>query len=625
MPLWLPVLLMVMTIGAWSAWNIFTDYRNIVEREYRLLEVRARQREARISGSLRSVNLMLGSIIEDLADRPNLSTAERNTLLKSYMRQLPEVRNILIVDAKGLIQGDANEKTLGRDASEREYFKVHSAAPGDDRFHVSLPFKAFIGVMATTMSRVIRDDQKRFAGVVLASLDSASFNEALKISVNEPGVAALLINQRGDILSMIPATAFIGKNLQGGIAYTEHVNSHESTTRHLNNSKFGSTVKLSVFHNLPEAPLTVIVSRDRASLMADWRQSLYAHVASFVLLALVTLSLLGLSIRRQRDLARIKEQLAESERELQTIIEASPECVKILAADGALLKMNPAGLQMIEADSWEQVTGRKVDNIIAPAHRQAFAALTRRVCSGGTGQLEFEIIGLKGGHRWLDTHAVPIPNPSGEGMLLLGLTRDITQRKQLEAVQQEARRELELKLEQISELQLRLQEQVIRDPLTGLFNRRFLDETLPRELSRAKREGYSLSLIMLDLDHFKQVNDTYGHSAGDEVLRTLAEILRHNARDSDIICRYGGEEFLVALPRMAPDQARQRVESWRQTLENTVIRHGDLAIKVTLSAGIANYPDHGADVEILFARADQALYQAKQAGRNRVTCFSAQP
>ena len=173
-------------------------------------------------------------------------------------------------------------------------------------------------------------------------------------------------------------------------------------------------------------------------------------------------------------------------------------------------------------------------------------------------------------------------------------------------------------LAEISELHLRLQQQAIRDPLTGLYNRRYLDEMLERELARAKRDGYPISLAMIDLDHFKQVNDTYGHTAGDEVLKALGTLLQAHAREGDIPCRYGGEEFVLVLPRMSLNVARQRGEQWREAFGAQKVRHGDLDICVTMSIGLATYPDHGATAESLIVSADRALYRAKAAGRNRL-------
>jgi diguanylate cyclase (GGDEF)-like protein/PAS domain S-box-containing protein len=621
MPLWAFVLLMLLALGAWSTWNVYIDYHNVLEQEYRLLEVRARQREARISGALQSANLMLRNIIDDRHDHTSMTLAERNQLMRDALRQLPELHNMLITDAKGRVLSSNNEKLVGFDASAREYFKVHRDAPGDDDFHVSRPFKTFTGITASTLSRVVRDSHGFFAGVIVTALDPAFFDEALKLSVYEPGVQSVLIHRHGDILNAVPPTDIIGKNLQGGIAYTEHMDSGKTTTHHLNRAKLAPVIRMAVFHNLPGAPLTVIVSRDYDSLMAEWRMSVYAHLASYILLALVTLLLVALLARRQKSLARTQLQLVERELELHTIIETEPECVIQMAIDGSLLQMNRAGLNMFEADSLAQVLGQKLQALVTPECREAFMALTQKVFAGESGNLAFEILGLKGGHRWLETHSVPLRNSQAQIIALLGVTLDISQRKRFEAMQAETKQQLESQLAEISELHIRLQDQVIRDPLTGLHNRRYLAETLPRELSRAKREGYSLALIMLDLDHFKHVNDTYGHAAGDEVLKTLSAILRKGARESDIICRYGGEEFLVALPRMSADQGLQRVETWRLELANTPIRYSDSMITVTLSAGIAGFPDHGADVETLLLHSDEALYRSKNEGRNRVSCF----
>ena len=177
---------------------------------------------------------------------------------------------------------------------------------------------------------------------------------------------------------------------------------------------------------------------------------------------------------------------------------------------------------------------------------------------------------------------------------------------------------LEAQLDKISTLQALLLEQAIRDPLTGLFNRRYLDETLARDLSRAKREGHVLALAMLDLDGFKHINDAYGHLAGDQVLITLSALLRKGARQSDTICRFGGEEFLIVLPNMSLDQAQQKVDAWRVEFADTPILFGNNSLHVTFSAGVAAYPRHGADSATLITCADTALYRAKQAGRNRV-------
>jgi diguanylate cyclase len=163
-----------------------------------------------------------------------------------------------------------------------------------------------------------------------------------------------------------------------------------------------------------------------------------------------------------------------------------------------------------------------------------------------------------------------------------------------------------------------LQNLVSHDALTGLYNRRFMDATLPREFARSQRDNKQIVIIMLDVDHFKKVNDQYGHPAGDEVLKALAELLKKDARKSDLICRYGGEEFVAVMPDMGADQALARAESWRKQLEEMTIACADVEIHITLSAGIAVFPGHGSEPGYVIARADEMLYQAKREGRNRV-------
>ena len=180
---------------------------------------------------------------------------------------------------------------------------------------------------------------------------------------------------------------------------------------------------------------------------------------------------------------------------------------------------------------------------------------------------------------------------------------------------------LKQQLQEIHALQNQLREQANLDPLTGLYNRRYLDITLARELARCEREGQSMSLMLIDIDHFKQVNDTFGHQAGDEVLKKLAVMLSDQARNADVVCRYGGEEFLLLLPNMSADKALARAEHWRTAFAGTTVLFHEFQLQVTLSIGIATYPEHGASQEVLVRCADHALYQAKTQGRNRVVLF----
>lgn len=171
----------------------------------------------------------------------------------------------------------------------------------------------------------------------------------------------------------------------------------------------------------------------------------------------------------------------------------------------------------------------------------------------------------------------------------------------------------------IYRLNCTIKQQSIRDPLTGLYNRRYLDETLPREIVRAQRELLPISIVMLDLDLFKNVNDTYGHSAGDAVLKNISKALISSIRQNDFICRYGGEEFMMVMPGMTIDQAYLRMEECRKEIQNITTTYMSHKISVTISGGISMYNLHGTTQDELLKAADDALYKSKANGRNQIT------
>jgi diguanylate cyclase (GGDEF)-like protein len=173
----------------------------------------------------------------------------------------------------------------------------------------------------------------------------------------------------------------------------------------------------------------------------------------------------------------------------------------------------------------------------------------------------------------------------------------------------------------LSNLKLRdaLRQQSIRDPLTGLFNRRYLEETLAIEIQRAKRANGPFSIMMLDLDHFKRFNDTHGHEAGDAVLQTLGSFLQQHVRGGDIACRYGGEEFTLILPGASIEAAQQRAEQLCEGIRALNVDFKNQVLgPLTLSVGVASFPNHGENGETVLQAADMALYRAKSDGRDKV-------
>jgi diguanylate cyclase (GGDEF)-like protein/PAS domain S-box-containing protein len=200
--------------------------------------------------------------------------------------------------------------------------------------------------------------------------------------------------------------------------------------------------------------------------------------------------------------------------------------------------------------------------------------------------------------------------------------RDITSQKQQEANLSNTNKLLNEQLDETRTLRDQLHEQATRDPLTNLYNRRYLEETLLKELARASRENYSICVIMMDIDRFKRVNDTCGHKVGDDVLLSLASLITLHIRRFDIACRYGGEEFVIVMPNLSNETARERAEFLRREFAGMPLPCANMKGRPTLSIGMASYPLDGFEIEELLNAADQALYAAKSAGRNRVVACS---
>ena len=285
------------------------------------------------------------------------------------------------------------------------------------------------------------------------------------------------------------------------------------------------------------------------------------------------------------------------------VFETMREGVIVLDNQDRIIDLNPAAQRLLNAPRQNTI-----GSPIAQAWRECLPALQQARETRGASNATLT---LPATDTQLDIQFTPLQNRRAQPTGLLMVLHDITAQKQVEA-------ELRLQLERNQLLQAQLHEQAMRDPLTNLYNRRHFQEMFDHELARATRTHASLVLLVLDIDHFKQFNDTYGHNTGDEILCALAGLLESSCRGNDIVCRYGGEEFAVLFENITLEQAERRAQQLRATFQKMNLKYGAESLHTTFSGGLAAYPVHGITRPELLEQADRALYAAKAAGRNRI-------
>lgn len=305
-----------------------------------------------------------------------------------------------------------------------------------------------------------------------------------------------------------------------------------------------------------------------------------------------------------------------------TIIEEMSEGVIVIDEAGRLIDMNRAARQYIcpvktdnDSDRSKLVLGQAIG--VALSHWPQLAQHCQTLRDGDT---IVETVPQMA--NYVEVRATHLSGPQQYATGRVIILRDITQQQQDQLKIKQANAELIRQLEANQVLRNQLEEQAIRDGLTRLFNRRYLEEALPAEFAKARRSGLPLSVLLLDIDHFKRINDTYGHLAGDQALRMFARVILQQTRQSDIACRYGGEEFLVAMPNMSLEDACRKADDIRRAFKGMLLKFEGYSFSATVSIGVGTVPDPAGiytltHPEHLLQKVDQALYRAKDNGRDR--------
>lgn len=418
----------LLLVSSWSAifYKINVERQAEVAQVYRNNANLARAFEEHTIRTVQSVDqaiLFLRNQYERVGDKIDIAGYVRDGLINTDV-----FTQLGIINEKGIYSHGSQNTGIGTDISDREHFRAHVAADTGQLFIGQSQIGRISQKWSMTFTRRITKRDGSFGGVVAVSLDPQYLTSFYRqIDLGKYGIVTLVgadsmirARRQGEEVSY-------GQDLTGSAVIKAAFEQVNGTT--VNVARVDGIKRLYSFRKVRDYPLWVFVASGEGEALAETSRRAQLYLLFGGILSLL---IIGFSLAITRDITKRRHtelKLANSEMQLRTVIENEPECVKVLAPDGSLLQMNRAGLDMIEADSIDQVRGHHVTTIVSPEHRAAFSDLNARVNRGESGILEFEIVGLKGGHRWLETHAVPLRDGKGGILGLLGVTRDITEKK----------------------------------------------------------------------------------------------------------------------------------------------------------------------------------------------------
>ena len=314
----------------------------------------------------------------------------------------------------------------------------------------------------------------------------------------------------------------------------------------------------------------------------------------------------------------IEKKIRLNEQKLNTILDNVPAYIYIKDLDLNFTYVNKMTTKLFNLKE-KEIIGSSTDLLLGKEESKAFRELDDKILIQKKVIRGIEKLTTNNGDLFYWTVKAPLFDEDEKFSGIIGMSTDISEQKNLEHKLEETNSELQFKIDEITQLQATLWEQATQDPLTQLFNRRYFNEIAHKEIIKCERNKKPIALLLLDADFFKKVNDNFGHNTGDNVLVRLSQIMIDQCRRTDIVCRFGGEEFVILMPEASQDIAFERAENIRITYEKEVTKM--LTSHTTISIGIAMWDQNLMDLEGLTKAADQAMYQAKHNGRNQVIVY----
>ncbi len=612
---WTILIFALAAIGMVISANLLQQKSQLIQSEEEHLLLQTRIVQQIIDQSLFDLNTVLKYLAAHFPQtdgHQNINSHQLGLLANA----MAGVRTIAIFDRLGNALASNREELIGKNFSDREYFYAVKKNSDADILFISKPFKTSLNVFTMTVGRMIPGPSGEFAGVAVAALDPEFFIPLLQTVLYAPDMRATLTHGSGILFLIFPDKGnMAGTNLKvPGSFFSRHLESGKEAGIYWGKSAATGMERLLAARIIKPSGLNldntleITVGRDPSVILGDWHRNiiLYGSLYGFA----VIFSALGLAFfqrrqkRQQQEIDQASQILKDQERFMRFLTDNMPGMVgywtlelKCKYANKDYLEWFGKTQDQMQGITMQELMGETLFNKNEPFIRAALVGERQR----------FERTLTKADGRTGYTLAQYIPDIEGGKVLgFFALVSDVTELKI-------AQMELEQRVKDLDIL-------AATDPLTGIANRRRFLSRAEEETQRAKRYNQPLTFLMLDLDHFKTINDTYGHDIGDQVLKAVATALAVVMRNTDLIGRLGGEEFGALLVQTGLDEAKPAADRLRQALHEVGISSQGEPIKITASIGLAQYSKGDDGLQGLMKRADEALYRAKQTGRDKVCC-----
>lgn len=614
---WLMLGAALSVMGVLLAQDIYREHERIEAQERQQLAQQAHVIEQNLVRQLDAINRVLERTRDDLiAWMPLRDGRERMARRVEFLVDaMPGVRTMLVLDAEGNALAASRKSLVGQNYRYRDYFQAPLRDSRADTLYISPPFVTQLGVLTMNVTRAIVDTDGKFAGVISASLEPGEFSVLMDSVRYAPDMWTALAHGDGKLFMMAPALEGRGGMdlARPGTMFTRHMQGGKSVSL-MSGMVYATgmeqliaqrTVQPGALHM--DKPLVVAATRNLSAIFGDWYRELYVKSTVFGLLVLA--SSLGLAFyqRRQREFLRLIGEQEEEQRKSAERLHLATE-----AAGVGVWEYDISNQRLIWDDSMFAIYGVAPGEFssdyeawrscllpedVAKADEAARVSIEQNIPYDTC----FRIRRKDGQIRFIHARALVHYDESGKPQRMVGTNEDITEREQMEA---------------------RMEYMAHYDSLTGLANRTLFYDRLRQALSLARRNDVGLALLYIDLDGFKEVNDTMGHAAGDLLLKEVAERLRCCVRQSDSVARLGGDEFTIILNEThQQDDVAAVVRKIVESVAEPVDLAGNEA-RVSVSIGIARYTEEANDEDTLVRNADEAMYKAKSAGKNTFRFYS---